>query len=168
MNPSTQLAVLKDILHSLSRQKINKLIIINGHGGNDFKQILRELQPMFPKMFLCTINWWQVIPADDFFGEPTDHAGKMETSCMLAIAPSLVHICDAGTGKIHNFTIEGLRKRWAWAQREWRKASEDTGMGNPLPASPETGKKYLAHIISEIGNFIFELAKIPTNKLYET
>nr|NQU94115.1 creatininase family protein [Bacteroidota bacterium] len=35
--PSTQLKILEDIIWSLNRQNINKLIIINSHGGNDFK-----------------------------------------------------------------------------------------------------------------------------------
>jgi len=167
MNPSTQMAVLHDILKSLSAQKINKLVILNGHGGNDFRQIIRELQPQFPHIFICTINWWQIIPEEKFFKQPTDHAGRMETSCMLFIAPHLVSLRDAGTGKQHSFTIEGLKKRWVWAQREWSKASDDTGMGPPLPADASTGEKYLRCLINEIGKFLFELARTPLHKLYE-
>src|SRR5688500_365250 len=42
MNPSTQLAVLADIAESLEIQGIPRLVILNGHGGNDFKQMVRE------------------------------------------------------------------------------------------------------------------------------
>jgi len=52
MNPSTQLLVLKDIVQTLDRQAIHKLIILNSHGGNDFKTMIRELGLQFPKMFL--------------------------------------------------------------------------------------------------------------------
>ena len=45
MNPGTQAAVLRDIVATLEGQRIRKLVIINGHGGNDFKQMIRELQP---------------------------------------------------------------------------------------------------------------------------
>jgi creatinine amidohydrolase len=48
MNPSTQLAVLTDIAEALEEQGIPKLVILNGHGGNDFKQMIRELQPALP------------------------------------------------------------------------------------------------------------------------
>ena len=37
VNPSTQLAMLSDIASSLAGQGIKKLVIINGHGGNDFR-----------------------------------------------------------------------------------------------------------------------------------
>ena len=43
MNPSTQLAVLSDVVAALERQGIDRLLIMNGHGGNDFRQMVREL-----------------------------------------------------------------------------------------------------------------------------
>ena len=36
----TQFAILKDIVASLSHQGMKKLLIINGHGGNSFKQMI--------------------------------------------------------------------------------------------------------------------------------
>ena len=50
LNPSTQFAILKDVVEVLNRQKIYKLLVFNSHGGNDFKPIIRELGIMFPKM----------------------------------------------------------------------------------------------------------------------
>ena len=52
LNPSTQLAMLDDIVAVLNRQGINKLLIFNGHGGNSFKPLVRELGLKFPKMFI--------------------------------------------------------------------------------------------------------------------
>ena len=47
MNPSTQLAVLSDVVAALERQGIDRLLIMNGHGGNDFRQMVRELLPQY-------------------------------------------------------------------------------------------------------------------------
>ena len=69
MNPSTQAMVLKDVVDSLSRHGIRKFVILNSHGGNDFKQMIRELQPQYPDMFLGTINWWQIVDQSAFFEE---------------------------------------------------------------------------------------------------
>jgi len=52
MNPSTQLAILKDILTVLDRQGVKGFLILNSHGGNDFKTMLRELGLLFPDMLL--------------------------------------------------------------------------------------------------------------------
>ena len=48
LNPSTQFQILRDIVSSLNGQGIKKLIVLNGHGGNDFKQMIRELSADFP------------------------------------------------------------------------------------------------------------------------
>ena len=43
LNPSTQYAILNDVLETLNRQGILKLLIFNSHGGNNWKSIVREL-----------------------------------------------------------------------------------------------------------------------------
>ena len=52
LNPSTQLAILNDVTDVLNRHKIHKLLILNGHGGNDFKQMIRELGAKYPRLQL--------------------------------------------------------------------------------------------------------------------
>jgi creatinine amidohydrolase len=42
MNPSTQAALLADLVHALAGQGIHKLVVLNGHGANDFRQMIRE------------------------------------------------------------------------------------------------------------------------------
>src|SRR3954471_5143189 len=111
MMPSTQAAVLHDIVQSLEGTAVRKLVIINGHGGNDFKQMIRELQPTTP-LLLVTINWWQVADAAEFFKEPGDHGGELETSTMLHLAPQLVRpLAEAGDGAEKRARIAGLRER---------------------------------------------------------
>jgi len=75
LNPSTQSLVLRDLAASLAGQGISKLVILNGHGGNDFRQMIRELQPAV-SLFLCTVNWYQVVDAKAFFADLGDHAGS--------------------------------------------------------------------------------------------
>jgi len=55
MNPSTQSKILADVIESLENHGIEKLVILNGHGGNDFKQIIRELQKN-SKIFITNVN----------------------------------------------------------------------------------------------------------------
>jgi creatinine amidohydrolase len=168
MNPSTQAAVLRDVVESLSKQDIHKLVLLNGHGGNDFRQMLRELQPQYPDMFICTINWWQIIDQKGFFDEPDDHAGEMETSVMMKIVPDQVRpLAEAGPGKSKKFKLHGLRERWVWAPRLWTKVTEDTGVGNPSKATVEKGEQYLKAVTQKIGSFLIELAASDAQDLYE-
>lgn len=99
INPSTQFAILRDIAQVLHRQGMLKLMILNGHGGNDFKPIIRELGLQFPDMFICLCNWFQFKDKMDFFEQPGDHADEMETSLMLYLSPSLARpLKEAGLG----------------------------------------------------------------------
>jgi len=168
MNPSTQAMILKDVVDSLLRHKVPKLVILNSHGGNDFRQMIRELQPQYSDMFLSTVNWWQVVDQSKFFEEKDDHAGEMETSVLLAIAPELVlPLSEAGLGKAKPFKIRALRERWAWSPRQWTKATTDTGAGDPRKATAEKGRKYLEVVTSQIADFLVELSEADLKDLYE-
>ncbi len=168
MNPSTQYAVLKDIVQVLQEQNVQKLVLINSHGGNNFKQFIRELSLEFPKVFVCSINWWQVTNATNYFNEPGDHAGELETSAMLEIAPNLVlPIEHAGIGNDKKFKIKGLKEGWVTAQRQWTKISQDTGVGNPELATKEKGAKFLNVVIQNIADFFEEFHKADINNMYQ-
>src|SRR5690554_4503487 len=53
MRPSTQITVLTDIVKALHSHGIKKLLIMNGHGVNDFKPHIREVMPQFKGMFIA-------------------------------------------------------------------------------------------------------------------
>jgi creatinine amidohydrolase len=166
MNPSTQQALLGDIARALAGQGIRKLVIINGHGGNDFRQMIRELQPQV-ELFICTINWWNCIDPRAYFDEPGDHAGELETSVMMRIAPDIVApLGDAGDGRARRFVVAGLREGWAWAPRKWTQVSADTGTGKPKAATAEKGVRFVDDVTHRIGGFLAELARADLTDMY--
>ena len=166
MNPSTQLAVLTDIATALSGQGVRKLLILNSHGGNDFRQMIRELQPKV-RVFLCTINWYSCLDPRPFFTEPGDHAGELETSLVQHLTPDLVlPLGEAGSGHARRFTVAGLRDGWAWAPRQWTKVTDDTGTGNPAAATPEKGARYFDAVTERLAGFFVELAAADPAHLY--
>lgn len=167
MNPSTQALVLRDVATALAGQGIPKLVILNGHGGNDFRQMIRELQPAVP-VFLCQVNWYQAVDAKPFFSDLGDHAGELETSVMLHVAPELVRpLSEAGPGRARRFKIAALREGWAWAPRSWRQVTEDTGVGNPAAATAEKGRTYVEAVCEKLASFLVDLAKADTGAMYE-
>jgi creatinine amidohydrolase len=167
MNPSTQAALLRDLVSVLEQQGILKLVILNGHGGNDFKQMIRELQPQ-TSVFLCSLNWYACVDPKPYFTEPGDHAGELETSVMQHIAPELVlPLSEAGDGAQRRPSIAALREGWVWAPRPWSRVSTDTGVGNPAAATPEKGARYLEAVATRISSFLIELAAKDLARLYE-
>ena len=168
MNPSTQHIVLMDVVDSLCIQGVKKLLILNGHGGNNFKQSIREIQVEYPEIFLCTLDWWRIMDNENYFSEPGDHAGEMETSNIMYINPDLaLPVTEAGDGQTRNFKLKAIKEGWVWAQREWTKISDDTGVGNPKHATREKGKKFLEAVTNKIAGFLVELDGVRLEDLYE-
>jgi creatinine amidohydrolase len=166
MNPSTQLAVLRDVAQSLAGQGVRKLVVLNGHGGNDFRQMIRELQPALP-LFLCTLNWYTCVEPREYFTDLGEHGGELETSLMLHVAPELVRpLSEAGPGTARRFKVAALREGWAWAPRLWTRVTDDTGVGNPKAATVEKGARYFEAVTKKIAEFLVELAAVDSNDLY--
>ncbi len=167
LNPSTQAAILHDVVRSLEGQGVAKLVVLNGHGGNNFRQMIRELQPQ-TRLFLCAIDWFRVEPQGSYFEDLGDHAGEMETSAMMHIAPELVQpLSEAGDGYAKPFRISAFREGWAWAPRRWTQVTSDTGVGNPRAATPEKGHDYTEAVIEKIATFLSELRDADVEDLYE-
>lgn len=168
MNPSTQAAILKDILDNMRNHKIKKFLIVNSHGGNDFKQMIRELGVKYPEMFLASCNWWQSLDKLEFFDKDGDHADEMETSILMHLHPELVLPLDeAGEGKEKHFKLQALNEKWAWAERKWMQVTEDTGIGNPKNATAEKGEKYLKVVTQKVAELITDMSQADLDDLYE-
>ncbi len=167
MNPSTQFAILTDVIESLEYSKIKKFVILNGHGGNSFKQMIRELQKD-TDIFLSSMDWFKTVKEENYFENGGDHAHEMETSIMLYAYPDLVlPLEEAGEGKEKKNKINAFTEGWAWAPRKWTQVTEDTGIGNPKLATAEKGEKYLNDVINKIAQFLVDLSNTDVNDIYE-
>ncbi|TDB64076.1 creatininase family protein [Arundinibacter roseus] len=168
MHPSTQLAVLNDIVEVLNRQGIYKLLVLNSHGGNDFKPILRELGVRFPSMHLSLCFWFSVLDRSQYFEEKGDHADEVETSLMMHLRPDLVRpLEEAGDGSAKVHTVEAFREGWAWTERKWSQVTEDTGIGNPKKSSAPKGERFFMDLTQKLGQFFVELAQADPKAMYE-
>jgi len=168
LNPSTQFMILKDLLTVLDRQSVRKFVVLNTHGGNDFKQQIRELNLLFPKMLLMQCNWYKMPGFEQFFDDLGEHAGEVETSLMMHLFPELVLPLEtAGAGHAKKFKVQALNQGWAWAEREWSKVTADTGIGNPAKASAEKGERFFRYLTEKIANFLVEVAEVDVEDLYE-
>lgn len=167
LNPSTQARILEDVVLSLEHHGVRKLLVLNGHGGNDFKQMVRELQPG-SGVFLCCSNWWSILDASGYFDDPGDHAGELETSVMLHLWPDLVRpLAEAGRGRARLFRLQGLRDGVAWAPRDWVRVTDDTGVGDPRAATSEKGARFFDDVCQTLSDFILELSHADVEDLYE-
>ncbi len=168
MNPSTQHAILDDVIQVLDRQGIRKLVILNSHGGNDFRTMLRELGLKYPEMFLSQCHWFKSLDKSKYFENEGDHADEMETSLLLYLTPELVLPLDqAGDGADRKHKIDGFREGWAWAERPWSIITKDTGVGDPRKSTAEKGKNYFKDVTEKVGELFYQVAKTDKEDLFE-
>lgn len=155
----TQKAILSDIVASLYRQGMDKLIIVNGHGGNSFKNMIRDMAVDYPHFLIAVSNWYAIVPQKEYFDIPGDHADEVETSVLMHYHPELVDLSVAGDGTYKPFKANSLCEGVAWTPRDWSKVSVDTGIGNPHYSTAEKGKKYAEAVTDKLAALFIEISK---------
>lgn len=156
----TQRAVLADTVASLHHQGFRKLLIVNGHGGNSFKSMIRDLAVDYPDFFILSSEWFTVLPAGEWFDDPGDHADELETSVMMHYHPELVSLAEAGPGLANPFALQSLREKTAWLPRHWTRVTADTGIGDPRHATPEKGRRFAEAVARKYAVLLKELAAV--------
>jgi creatinine amidohydrolase len=162
VTPTTLLAILSDLVDSMQAQGIRKIVLLNGHGGNELKPLTRQL---FHKtgVFLCVCDWYRM--AADLFGtlfeKPGEHADEVETSLGLAFFPHLVHPELADEGAVRPTRFEAINRGWVSISRPWHLATTNTGLGDPRAATAEKGQRLMDALSERLGLFLYELATTP-------
>ena len=158
-------AIVREIIASLCTHGIRKIVILNGHGGNDFIPLIRQIQSdMDVHVFLC--NWWKVgtDKYNQIFTKPDDHAGQMETSVAMALYPELIEPNVAGSGKVRPFLFKALRKDWVQTSRNFAQLNDHCATADPSGASADKGSRYIDLVCDRISQFLAELANTPIDK----
>lgn len=157
LSATASLAVLRDVVRSLERQGIDRLLLLNGHGGNEFKSMVRDLS-LEAGATIVVVDFWRIRPdalARIFSVEgPGDHGGEMETSLMLHLRPELVVLSQAGDGATKPWPLGPLLQQGAWSPRPWSIVHPDTGCGNPSSATAAKGAEYFAAITAAIADLL--------------
>jgi creatinine amidohydrolase len=162
----TAAAILRDVVRSLARQNIDRLLILNAHGGNEHKPLIRDIQSEF-KSLIVLAHFWQIrkYEHDPRCKNTGDHADEMETSFLLHLCPEWVDLKSAGKGDRAPFGIEGLTQSGVWTPRPWSKTHTDTGSGDPSHATAEKGKGYFESVTSAVADLIIALSNARKGQL---
>jgi len=174
LNPSTLHCVISDLVDSLAQHAVHKLLILNSHGGNDFKPLLRELQGQTPvNIFLC--DWFRGASQDvqtQIFQDAGDHAGEMETSLGLAFFPDLVDrdsqtgALSADDGAVRLTRFEAVNRGWVSITRPWHLLTKNTGVGDPHPATAEKGQQLMEVLVERLSEFLLQLSQSPLDESF--
>jgi creatinine amidohydrolase len=160
-------AYLTEIIQSLRKHGIRKVVILNGHGGNDFKPLARQIQyELDVHVFVC--DWWKVGKEtyDTLFGKGDDHGGAMETSVAMVLCPECVDSDKAGPGTTTPFRFEALRQGWIYTSRDFSKLNDHGSVSSNVAPDAQKGKQYLSLVCGRISRFLAELAASPIDTAF--
>lgn len=90
LSPSTLLRVLGDLLDSVTAMGFRRILVVNGHGGNqEMMSQAIKVHALAHPVLVGACSYWNLGGTDASSGGP-GHAGHFETSLMLAAHPDLV------------------------------------------------------------------------------
>lgn len=155
----TLMIVLKEVLESLIKSNIKKILVLNSHGGNDeiIKLAAKEVHYEHDDIWISAASYWNLAGTSlskykkEVSLYDVGHAGQFETSLMLAIDPSLVHLDKLEQGAKERETSELIFSPVVQMKSEsiWDKM--DGYSDEPWKAKKEIGQT-LIDIISDSVN----------------
>lgn len=159
ISTSTAASVLGDVVRSLRCQGIDRLVVLNAHGGNQFQPLVRDLEAEY-EVLIVVANFYEMIPdvREAIFDDPGDHADESETSLLLHLCPQLVEMEHAGRGERIPFKVEGLNQPGVWTPRPWTRCHPDTGSGDPSRATAAKGKQYFDALTDALADLLVNMA----------
>ena len=174
IDPRNYAYFIQDIIKSLSRHGIKKIVFINGHSGNT--HLLQEGCNLLrdQKCIGCIVNWWELtgILMPEF--ALSGHGDYLEGSAVMALYPNDVKASE-GKEPADKFLTNQIKvKNWQKIEFKnaniitWVKSEDGSDYGNfgsLKNMTRENGEKVLKSINEFLKDFINEFAKIDTERL---
>lgn len=160
----THVDMLCDLLTPLLDDGYQRLLVLNGHGGNiDTMHVaLRRLQPRFRRHILSAASYWELAEKElaalaEGPRKVMGHACEMETSMMLALRPDLVR-----TETIRDDPPrDDAALRGLFLADDMHQKTDHGCSGYPERASAEKGRAFLAAAIERTVEVVEALLKRP-------
>ena len=149
IRPETLLMIVEDLLDSLTRHGFRRIVLLPTHGGNEgpllkaARRSKRDAVTIIVPSLRATVEAL-LSRAKSHGAVPGDaggHAGELETSLMLAVAPNLVKVelIEPGhTGPLNDAAVALFFGKGVHA------LSANGVLGDPRGASAEAGRAYIA------------------------
>lgn len=171
LSAGTLLAVLGDVMASLHRSGVRRVLMLNGHGGNTaLLEVAARDARIAHGLIVAHASWSAFAGYSDLFDAPAMaydlHAGDFETSAMLAVCPERVDMAQAkdfrtamqdweDAGRLTGLTGQPARPGWVIEDLNAQGA-----LGNAAAAAPEKGAalmdraaRGLARYLADFANF---------------
>jgi creatinine amidohydrolase len=160
----THIDLLCDLLTPLLEDGYERLLLLNGHGGNiDTMQVaLRRLQPQWNDRVLCAASYWDLAARElaalaEAPRKSMGHACEFETAMVMALRPELVrreHIRDDPPRD--DPLLRGL-----YLAEDMKQRTDHGCVGYPESATPDKGRRFLDAAVARTAEVVIALLRRP-------
>ncbi len=160
----THITMLCDLLVPLLDDGYERLLILNGHGGNiDTMHVaLRRLQPRYRERILAAASYWE-LAEKEMAGlahgprKGMGHACEFETSMVMALRPDLVRRDEIRDDMLPDDpTLRGL-----YLAEDMHQRTDHGAVGYPELASAEQGRAFLNAAVNRTTEVVQALLRRP-------
>lgn len=143
LHPETFYAVIRDVVSSLLAHGFRRFLLVNGHGGNMAMDdvVCVRLRRETAVDLVGAVTYFSLGP------EPVGHAGEVEASYALALAPDLVKLDRAAAPRLADALPDLAPATVPWAFHEM---THSGNLGDPRAASAEHGRALLAPMLDRL------------------
>jgi creatinine amidohydrolase len=165
--------MIRGMCRSLVAIGARKILLLNGHGGNDIpcKAALRELKSEFEELknlYIAYATYWNLAAAEftairESPAGGMGHACEMETSILLEKHPDLVDMTKAeggGPSEERGYrTVDMLKGEASFLIAEFDELSPTGAIGMPEFATADKGTRFLEAAVRGVVGFLDEFAR---------
>ncbi len=142
--PATLTSVLEDLLRSLYSHGFRRVMVVNGHGGNNapLNSAVIDVANELPGLRVKNLTWWTEPAIAQMVEEVAGtqrgtHASTHETAFLMAVKPEAIKMNRMAN---HDAPVEPSRE--LTTAQDFAKIYPDSVMGlAPSKATPELGQK---------------------------
>ena len=180
LSPTTLIALWTQLGACVARAGIKKLLLLNGHGGqvSVMDIVARELRSQ-QQLLVYSASWFSLPLPDDVAGQFSAdehrfgiHAGDIETSMMLHLAPSAVRMEHArdfhstSQDRAARYAILGNGKsaKFGWQMQDYHPAG---AVGNAAAATADKGRAVVNAAAAQLAQLLQELHDLPLSALVD-
>ncbi|TQM99429.1 creatinine amidohydrolase [Acidovorax temperans] len=180
LSPATVIALWTEMGECVARAGVKKLLLFNGHGGqvSVMDVVARELRTRCG-LLVYSASWFSLPLPDAVAGQFSAeehrfgiHAGEIETSMMLHLAPDTVHMEHArdfrstSQDRAERYAILGNGKsaKLGWQMQDYH---VDGAVGNAAAATADKGRAVVDAAAQQLVRLLQELHDLPLTTLVE-
>jgi creatinine amidohydrolase len=180
LSAETVIRLWTEIGESVARSGVKKLVLLNSHGGHKgvLDIVARDLRSRLD-MLVYSVNWFDLPlgpEVESLFSAEEHrfgiHAGEIETSMMLALAPELVdmklakNFASSSQTRAQKFVILGNGKsaKLGWQMQDYNPAG---AVGNAAAATADKGRTVLAAAGKALAQLLTEIDQLPADTLVD-